>query len=80
MSKCKLGRKKLTKIEQFTGWKVHAAFVRGGWAHFCALVLFDGIEHIRADCGKVTTVNYKTGEIDWGEYDEANLPRLGTRI
>lgn len=59
--KCRLGKKKIRRIEYLTGKKVRAAFVRGGWKHFWAEVFFEG-EHYTLN-RMPPMVNYKTGEI-----------------
>lgn len=52
--RCALGPKRIRKVERLTGRAVHTAYVRGGWEHHVAQVLFRD--------GSVVWVNYKTGE------------------
>ena len=73
MSKCRLGEKKVARIEQFTGRKIFRgslgyphAYTRGGWRHFWAEVWFDPpAYHGRAN--SPPHVNYKTGELEDGD-------------
>ena len=62
MAKCRLGEKKRKKIEELTGKKVEAAFVRGGWKHFWAEVFFKDETYTVESPPPM--VNYKTGEIE----------------
>lgn len=57
MARCRLGEKKLRKIERLIGLRVMAATVRGGWEHFWA--------EVRLHDGRWADVNYKTGAIEW---------------
>lgn len=59
--KCRLGEKKVRRIEELTGKKVNAAFVRGGWEHFWAEVFFVDEKYTKGNFPPM--VNYKTGEI-----------------
>jgi len=59
--KCRLGPKKVRRIEKLTGKKVAAAFVRGGWRHYWAEVFFEGEKYTK----DTPMVNYKTGEVEY---------------
>ena len=60
--KQRLGKKKISKIEKFTGKEVLAAFTRGGWPHFWAEVFYK--DEVYTFSNPPTMVNYKTGEIN----------------
>ena len=82
MTKCALGPKKIGKIESIFGYAVRSAYVRGSWEHFWAEVWFENLPSIpfTREGRPTPMVNYKTGEIDWGEFDQGLLEREGRRI
>lgn len=59
--KCRLGARKVRKIERMTGKKVAVAYVRGGWEHFWAQVFFEGETYTLENPPPM--VNYKAGEV-----------------
>jgi hypothetical protein len=78
MALCRLGSKKKAIIEKITGWRVAGAYVRGGWEHYWAQVWFVGIDSIPFSMS-IPYVNYKTGEISWGNFDQSVLQDKGVR-